>query len=370
MYFVAQQEDGVGLRVTQLVTSDGVGTGRSRQGSVVGKVLLKAGRGDQILERGQSRSLDFDPVPGLPEGSQHLFVEFELGILHLWVNVEENSQHHDSILQLNGLLEARKEPIHEHKLELQRRPRIMITMLILRVQPVQDIVPSKWGRNELNGTLHGKEKVITLLGMEEPPCRRTWKTDNQAQDRLSMKTIGVLATLATLAVSVWAQTEECPFGPGSCPVTLENVVDVYFHDIADMYSCQRECATIPECNFFTMFGEQDDPIDHRKCFLFKTCDYLEDCDVPGCMNGPAEPPLDECLDDSYTCQTELDNIVDVYYFDQADNFSCHHQCTLLDDCFFYTQFDINDHPSVKHKCFLYKNCDFHEPCIDCDTGPK
>ena len=30
----------------------------------------------------------------------------------------------------------------------------------------------------------------------------------------------------------------CPFVNGSCPVTLDNVVDIYFFDIADRISCQ------------------------------------------------------------------------------------------------------------------------------------
>lgn len=77
--------------------------------------------------------------------------------------------------------------------------------------------------------------------------------------------------------------EDCPFSDGSCPVTLDNVVDVYFHDIADRRSCQRECQQIGECKFFTMFGVNDDPTDHMKCFLFKTCDTLEPCDE--CTTG-------------------------------------------------------------------------------------
>ena len=29
--------------------------------------------------------------------------------------------------------------------------------------------------------------------------------------------------------------EDCPFTHGSCPVTLDNVVDVYFHDIGQAH---------------------------------------------------------------------------------------------------------------------------------------
>ena len=83
--------------------------------------------------------------------------------------------------------------------------------------------------------------------------------------------------------SLTLSQDDCPFTNGSCPVTLDNVVDVFFHDIADRRSCQRECRTIEDCKFFTMFGVNDNPTDHMKCFLFKTCDYLEPCE--DCVTG-------------------------------------------------------------------------------------
>jgi len=162
--------------------------------------------------------------------------------------------------------------------------------------------------------------------------------------------------------------EDCPFTNGSCPVTLDNVVDVYFHDIADRRSCQRECQQIGECHFFTMFGVNDDPTDHMKCFLFKTCDTLEPCDE--CTTGPDYPPIDNCTSENYTCGTELNNIVDVFYFDADDTISCQQQCQMLPTCNFWTQFDETDDPQPHHKCFLFKNCNIHEDCAKCETGPK
>lgn len=53
-----------------------------------------------------------------------------------------------------------------------------------------------------------------------------------------MRGLGALAVglflVAFVDLSV-AQTPDpdCPFTDGSCPVTLDNVVDVYFHDLAD-----------------------------------------------------------------------------------------------------------------------------------------
>ncbi len=34
---------------------------------------------------------------------------------------------------------------------------------------------------------------------------------------------------------------DCPFVHGSCPVTLDNVIDVFFYDIVDQASCQHQC---------------------------------------------------------------------------------------------------------------------------------
>merc|ERR1712241_307671 len=99
----------------------------------------------------------------------------------------------------------------------------------------------------------------------------------------------ILLAGTTLSLAHPDPDDECPFGPGSCPVTLDNVVDVYFHDVDDIRSCQRECRQIEECKFFTMFPESDNPHDHMKCFLFKTCDHLEACD--DCMTGPELPLL-------------------------------------------------------------------------------
>ena len=81
------------------------------------------------------------------------------------------------------------------------------------------------------------------------------------------------------------QDDDCPFTDGSCPVTLDNVVDVFFHDIADRRSCQRECQQIGDCKFFTMFGVSDSPTDHMKCFLFRKCDSLEPCIDIECTTG-------------------------------------------------------------------------------------
>merc|ERR1711913_175720 len=90
--------------------------------------------------------------------------------------------------------------------------------------------------------------------------------------------VGLILLAGTTLTLGKKDDEDCPFGPGSCPVTLDNVVDVYFHDIDDKRSCQRECRQIEECKFFTMKPDPDSPHDHMKCFLFKTCDPMEACD--------------------------------------------------------------------------------------------
>jgi hypothetical protein len=44
--------------------------------------------------------------------------------------------------------------------------------------------------------------------------------------------------------------------------------------------------------------------------------------------GPDYPPIDQTnctYVGNHTCNTDIHNIVDVYYFDAADFLSCHHQ---------------------------------------------
>merc|ERR1712141_625911 len=83
------------------------------------------------------------------------------------------------------------------------------------------------------------------------------------------------------------------------------------------------------------------------------------------------PPKDEdCPFGPGSCPVTLDNVVDVYYFDVEDTFSCKDQCNMLDDCNFWTFFDVQDAPQPHHKCFLFKECNIHEPCKTCETGPK
>ena len=101
-----------------------------------------------------------------------------------------------------------------------------------------------------------------------------------------------LGLLACANAADWARemkvgndSDDCPFGPGTCPVDKDNVVDVFFFDIEDRLSCQKHCVDIPDCHFFTQFGtDMPEPKTPKtKCFLFKTCDELEPC--PECETG-------------------------------------------------------------------------------------
>ena len=42
-----------------------------------------------------------------------------------------------------------------------------------------------------------------------------------------------------------------------------------------------------------MYGVADDPVDHMKCYLFKTCDTLEDC--PECTTGNEKSRGQKCF---------------------------------------------------------------------------
>ena len=99
-------------------------------------------------------------------------------------------------------------------------------------------------------------------------------------------TLSLLVALCCLLTPSWGlgfDNKNCTFGPGICPVTKENVVDVFYFDVVDDFSCQEHCKDLEECHFFTMYGIKDSPKDHMKCFMFKTCDHKEPC--PECTSG-------------------------------------------------------------------------------------
>ena len=79
------------------------------------------------------------------------------------------------------------------------------------------------------------------------------------------------------------ENSTCQFGPGICPVEIDNVVDVFYFDVADGFSCQEHCMDLEDCKFFSMYGVKDSPKDHMKCFAFKSCDHLDPCDE--CTTG-------------------------------------------------------------------------------------
>ena len=109
--------------------------------------------------------------------------------------------------------------------------------------------------------------------------------------------------LVAIAATAASAQDDCPFFPGICPVTLDNTVGVShkkqsrnrmppeipetllfqcdFHDVNDIYSCQSNCATIPSCNYFSMFDDTER--NQKKCFHFAQCG--EDC--PECTTGTA-----------------------------------------------------------------------------------
>jgi len=180
-----------------------------------------------------------------------------------------------------------------------------------------------------------------------------------------------MALVASTATALGNDSNPCPFGPGICPTTKENILDVFYHDVTDEYSCQERCKDTEGCHFFTMYGIHDTPKDHMKCFVFRSCEYLDPCEE--CTTGPSDLPMPHpvppCDPPNYMCETTRQNILDVDYFDAKDDFSCHHQCTLEADCKFWTEFKV---PNQKHKCFLFKDCKTHEPCdpYQCDTGSK
>ncbi|XP_023330179.1 uncharacterized protein LOC111702656 [Eurytemora carolleeae] len=76
----------------------------------------------------------------------------------------------------------------------------------------------------------------------------------------------------------------------------------------------------------------------------------------------------ECPFSSSACPVDLDNVVDVFYFDILDTSSCQHQCQRISSCSHFTMLTSADN---KHnKCFLFKSCDNQENCDDCVSGAE
>merc|ERR1712214_215186 len=141
--------------------------------------------------------------------------------------------------------------------------------------------------------------------------------------------------LVAIAATAASAQDDCPFFPGICPVTLDNTVGCDFHDVNDIYSCQSNCATIPSCNYFSMFDDTER--NQKKCFHFAQCG--EDC--PECTTGPTTPDVGDCLskkktfppslvrprsmvgrEEGYTCDMNRLNIIDVLFLDLLDEYSC------------------------------------------------
>ena len=71
--------------------------------------------------------------------------------------------------------------------------------------------------------------------------------------------------------------------------------------------------------------------------------------------GPELPliDLDNCKipDGNFTCETSLDNVVDVYYFDDADTFSCKDQVSEIISNYKRTSPLTNFVMNVLEECF-------------------
>jgi hypothetical protein len=199
-------------------------------------------------------------------------------------------------------------------------------------------------------------------------------------------TSNITLILAALAAVVFASTAtnaqivDCPFVQGICPITLDNVLDVAYHDLTDPYSCQRTCRLgNPNCNFFTIFDDSE--LAKKKCFHFAKCGI--ECEE--CITGPTLPEIDDCIVkkktlpipapkkvvrevNGYVCDMNRFNIVDIGFYDLLDEFSCPIECDAEEDCNFHTTY-IPEGGSQK-KCFLFKECGVPEDCASCDTVPK
>ena len=59
--------------------------------------------------------------------------------------------------------------------------------------------------------------------------------DWMSQTKIMPHFFFVVVILTKFLIFSQNDNEDCPFTHGSCPVTLDNVVDVYFHDIGQAH---------------------------------------------------------------------------------------------------------------------------------------
>ncbi len=89
--------------------------------------------------------------------------------------------------------------------------------------------------------------------------------------------------------------------------------------------------------------------------------------ILGCfLLDPVDP--EDCFPVGETCQTTKDNVHDIFYFAVGDNFSCQQKCEDIGACNYWSQFTIETYDTATNKCFLFRDCENTEPCIDCITG--
>merc|ERR1712211_15840 len=109
----------------------------------------------------------------------------------------------------------------------------------------------------------------------------------------------IMYIILTLMAVAGALAQECPFTKSSCPVELENTLDVFYYDITDKTSCQHQCKSLRSCNYFTMLPTPDNQ--RTKCFLFEGCSGFEPC--KNCVSGAEEPPFYDCDKGTYARET-------------------------------------------------------------------
>jgi len=191
-----------------------------------------------------------------------------------------------------------------------------------------------------------------------------------------------LVIALTLALCA-ASAQDCAFSNDACPVDLDNAIELFYFDGDDVTSCQHKCTLMNDCSYFTML--QDDDLNLTKCFLFKTCDAPEECS--DCVSGPESPDYEPCMIEKkralsppankslnprggQTCETSVENVIAIYYFDSIENHSCKAECDAINECGYWTSFPADGEHS---KCFLFSSCDSMEDCsasIECETNPS
>ena len=113
----------------------------------------------------------------------------------------------------------------------------------------------------------------------------------------------------------------CSEAGKECAYDSTNLIDV-LNQVQTVEECRQICLDTDECEFTTFFDADAEPLAHT-CFLFKTCDSVDNCDPEHCSS--------EAMECFKTCGSDIVGHLDENLIDSVPNveteFECKNHCT-------------------------------------------